>query len=193
MLPAAAIFAPVIAYNDIVLGSPLGVGRGQIGDLALRNMREGLPGVFFSPARGIFLYFPAALLALVLVLCRATVLARKPLFLALGVCIVLATGLNASYHGWYGGYCFGPRYFTEVEGPILILLGAAIQTGRRPVRAVALCLALILPYSIFIQFMGAFSSATITWDGEPDVDQHHERLWDWGDNPIFRGIRANLS
>jgi hypothetical protein len=190
MAPAVAIVVPVSIYNHVVLGSILAVGQGQIGGLALRNMREGLPGVFFSPSRGIFLYFPAAALALVLVLRHASALSREPLFLALGACIILATGLNASYKVWYGGDCFGPRYFTEVQGPILILLGAAIEAGGRRL-APSLCLMLILPYSIFIQVMGSWSTATIDWNAEPRPGEV-SRNWDWNDNPIFRGIRANL-
>jgi len=190
MAPAVAIAVPVGIYNYVVLGSILGVGQDQFGDLALRNMREGLPGVFFSPARGIFLYFPAAVLALVLVFRQASTLSREPLFLALGACVILATGLNASYKVWYGGDCFGPRYFTEVQGPILILLGAAVEAGGRRLVA-SLCLMLILPYSIFIQAMGSWSIATFDWDAKPPPGEV-ARYWDWNDNPIFRGIRANL-
>ena len=188
--PGAAIVVPTMVYNHVVLGSILAVGQGQIGNLKLHNMRDGLPGVFFSPARGIFLYFPAAALALVLVLRHARRLSREPLFLALGAGIILATGLNASYLAWDGGYCFGPRYFTEVQGPILILLGAAIEAGGQRL-VPSLCLALILPYSIFIQVMGTWSSATIDWNSKPNPNEV-SRLWDWSDNPIFRGIRANL-
>jgi hypothetical protein len=53
-----------------------------------------------------------------------------------------------------------------------------------------LCLAFILPYSVFVQFMGTFSPTTITWNKFPDTNEK-ERLWNFNDNPIFRGIRAN--
>jgi hypothetical protein len=191
VLPGIAVMAPVLVYNRVVLGSVLGVGAGQIGDLALRNMRGGVPGIFVSPARGIFLYFPASLLALVLVLRRAPTLSRSVLLLALGGCIILAAGLNACYRNWDGGYSFGPRYFTEVQGPILILLGAAMMAGGKRMGVAAFCLVLILPYSIFIQVMGSFSPATMNWNSIPDRDES-KRLWDWSDNPIFRGVRANL-
>jgi hypothetical protein len=41
--------------------------------------------------------------------------------------------------------------------------------------------------------MGAFNTTTIIWNAVPiSVDQQPSRLWDWNDNPIFRGIRENL-
>jgi hypothetical protein len=48
-------------------------------------------GSFFSPARGLFLYFPAALLALILVVRRVSALSSNALFLALSTGIVLIT------------------------------------------------------------------------------------------------------
>ena len=192
-VPAVAIVAPVGAYNDIVFGSFLGGLRMLGGDFALANLPSGLLGSFFSPARGLFLYFPAALLAFILMARRACGLSRNPLFLALLACIVLASALNASYSAWYGGHCFGPRYFTEVQGLILILLGAALEGSAQHVGVAALCLAFIVPYSIFIQIMGSFSWTTITWNAVPnDVNHQLSRLWDWNDNPIFRGVRANF-
>jgi hypothetical protein len=124
---------------------------------------------------------------------RASALSGNVLFLALSTGIVLITAVDVSYPLWYGGHCFGPRYFTEVQGPILILLGAALEVGGRRLGVAAICLTLIVPYSIFIQSMGAFNTTTIVWNAVPiSVDQQPSRLWDWNDNPIFRGIRGTL-
>jgi hypothetical protein len=39
--------------------------------------------------------------------------------------------------------------------------------------------------------MGTYSGATGNWNAFPEnVDQHPARLWDWADNPIFRGLHA---
>jgi hypothetical protein len=123
-------------------------------------------GSFFSPARGLFLYFPAALLALIVVSRRAGSLWHDPLFFALGLSILLVTLLNSSFKIWYGGHSFGPRYFTEVQAPILILLGVSLETSGLRSGVVAACLALIIPYSIFVQTMGTFNDAFPT-----NVDQ----------------------
>src|SRR5262249_37876390 len=94
---------------------------------------------------------------------------------------------------WYGGWSFGPRDFTEIQGPILILLGAAFESFGRRIGIIAACLFLILLYSIFIQFMGTFSDSTRNCDALPvNIDEQPSRLWDWSDHPIVRGIRADF-
>jgi hypothetical protein len=181
----------LVGYNETVFGSFLGGGQRETGNLAVANIPSGLLGSFFSPARGLFLYFPAALLALIVVSRRAGSLWHDPLFFALGLSILLVTLLNSSFKIWYGGHSFGPRYFTEVQAPILILLGVSLETSGLRSGVVAACLALIIPYSVFVQTMGTFNDATMVWNAFPtNVDQDRSRLWDWSDNPIFRGLRV---
>jgi hypothetical protein len=181
----------LVGYNETVFGSFLGGGQRETGNLAVANIPSGLLGSFFSPARGLFLYFPAALLALIVVSRRAGSLWHDPLFFALGLSILLVTLLNSSFKIWYGGHSFGPRYFTEVQAPILILLGVSLETSGLRSGVVAACLALIIPYSVFVQTMGTFNDATMLWNAFPtNVDQDRSRLWDWSDNPIFRGLRV---
>jgi hypothetical protein len=67
---------------------------------------------------------------------------------------LLVTLLNVSYKAWYGGHTFGPRYFTEVQPLILILLGASLQTSGRRSRVVAALLVPVIAYSAFIQTNG---------------------------------------
>ena len=125
-------------------------------------------------------------MALIVVSRRAGSLWHDPLFVALGLSILLVSLLNSTFKIWYGGHSFGPRYFTEVQAPILILLGASLETSGKRLGVLALCLALIIPYSFFVQIMGTFNDATITWNAFPtNVDQDRSRLWDWTDNPIF--------
>jgi hypothetical protein len=191
LIAPAFVAVLLVGYNKTVFGSLLGGGQRETGNLAVANIPSGLLGSFFSPARGLFLYFPAALLALVVISRRAASLWRDPLFFALGLSIFLVTLLNSSFKIWYGGHSFGPRYFTEVQAPILILLGASLQASGLRSGVVATCLALIIPYSVFVQTMGTFNDATMVWNALPtNVDQDRSRLWDWTDNPIFRGLRA---
>ena len=182
---------PVIAYNTVVFENFLGgAGVFEMGGLSIQNLPTGLMGSFLSPARGLFIYFPAALLAFVLVFVSPANW-RSPLVLLFGTGVVLLAFLNSMWWDWGGGHCFGPRYFTEVEGPILLLLGLVFPLKGRMFALAAWCLALILPYSVFVQFMGTFSPTTIVWNAVPD-DNEKARLWNFNDNPIFRGIRANI-
>jgi hypothetical protein len=193
MLSAVAVLAPFAVYNGVVFDNLFGGTKSELGRFALANVPNALPGALFSPARGLIPYFPAALLALVLVARRNVALSRNPLYLALGAGVILSIALIAGYDRWHGGWCFGPRLLTETQGPVLVLIGAAFASQGRRLGVAAACLPLILTYSVLIQCMGSFNEATLTWDATPvDIDLQRSRLWDWSDNPIFRGIRGLL-
>jgi hypothetical protein len=188
---AAVMLAPFVAYNLWVFGSPLG-GYGSVApQIGAENLAAGLAGVLVSPSRGLLLYFPAALLALVLLAARPA-LWRDGLVLSLAAGIVLLVGVVAAWPMWWGGFCFGPRLLTEAQGSILLLLGLAFPSGRVAKPAASAMLGLVLLYSIGIQIVGAFSAATMNWNDPPSVDAERSRLWDFGDNPVLRGLRANL-
>jgi hypothetical protein len=190
VLPALVVLAPVAAYNEYVFGHLLGAYALQSGGLSLVNLPRGILGTLFSPARGLFIYFPAALLALALLI-RWTDFRRSDLGLALASGVILLALLHGAWTDWGGGHCFGPRFYTESEGPMLLLLGMAFPTRPRAARVAAAALAVILPYSVMVQVLGTFSPATIAWNTVPDINEK-ARLWDFGDNPLFRGLRANL-
>jgi hypothetical protein len=190
MLPGAFLLAPVIFYNETTLGSALGGYGRQASGLAVANLARGLPGSLFSPARGLFVYFPAALVAIILIL-RYRPAWKDGLPAALGFGVVGLALINAAWWDWGGGYCFGPRFMTEAQGPILVLIGLSLSRLQAVPRAVAACLGAVLVYSVFVQAMGVYSEATYSWNQFPDPDEK-KRLWDFVDNPIFRGVRANL-
>ena len=190
LLAPALISVPFIGYNTIVFGTPLG-GPPVVGNFAFANIPSGLLGSFFSPARGLFLYFPAALLAFVAICRHAGALRRDPLWLGLGLGILVMILLNVAYKTWYGGHTFVPRYFTEVQPLLLILLGVSLEKSELRSGVAAALLAPVIAYSAFIQTMGTFNGATMVWNAFPiSVDHDPSRLWDWNDNPIFRGLRA---
>jgi hypothetical protein len=190
LLPALVVLTPVAAYNDYVFGHLLGAYALQSGGFSLGNLPRGMLGSLFSPARGLFIYFPAALLALVLV-SRWSGFRQSDLARALAAGTVLLALLHGAWWDWSGGHSFGPRFFTETEGLMLLLLGMAFPTRPRAARVAAVALAAILPYSVMVQVLGAFSPATISWNSIPDGNEK-ARLWDFGDNPLLRGLRANL-
>jgi hypothetical protein len=191
VLPGAVVVLALAAYNQLYFGLPLGPYQGKT-IFRLSGAPAGLAGTLVSPARGLFVYFPAALVALGLLLRHPALLGER-LVLALGLGIVATTGLNAGFHAWWGGYGFGPRYFAECEPAILLILGIALTRLSAPARfrASLLCFAVLLPWSVFVQAVGVYLPAARAWDDTPrSVDDAHGRLWDVGDNPILRGLRG---
>jgi len=43
-----------------------------------------------------------------------------------------------------------------------------------------------------VQFIGAFYYPNGDWDGNPNVDHHPEKLWDWSDTQIIRTFSAGM-
>jgi hypothetical protein len=51
---------------------------------------------------------------------------------------------------------------------------------------------ILLIWSVFAQFVGAFYYPNGNWDGEPNVDYHPEKLWDWSDTQLMRTFSAGM-
>lgn len=188
LLAPAAISAPLVAYNLYVFGAPGGgYGGGFTGD-----PWQGLAGLLFSPARGLFIYTPVTFFSV-----AGALLWRKsgrswtsPLFLSCSLFAAASLLLLSKWPIWWGGHCYGPRLLTDVAPCLMLLMIPAVETAwRRPAWKSALIAALLL--SAVIQWVGAFCYPNSHWDERPvPVGEAPSRLWDWRDNPILRGIQA---
>lgn len=189
-LAAAVTAAPFVAYNLWLFGSVLGGYAPAAAWPGLPAFAIGLAGVLVSPGRGLLLYFPATLLALALLAVRPAPW-RDGLVLALAAGAALQVAVVAAWFMWWGGWCFGPRLLSEIEAPILLVLGSAVSAGTGSRRPAMACLVAIAVVSVTIQTVGSYNRAALAWNFRPtNVDHDTARLWDVGDNPVFRGLRS---
>jgi hypothetical protein len=101
--------------------------------------------------------------------------------------------LFSKYSVWWGGHCFGPRYWTDAIPLFAILLAFEIDELRTRSRGWLAFLAVTIVVSVGIQAIGAFCYPS-TWNLQPaNVDQHHERLWDWRDTELSRCLTETLA
>ena len=100
-------FALVMAANAWRYGHPLETGR-FVGGSVFGNPAVGLAGLFFSPAKSIFLYCPAYLLALVGL--RRLVKSDAGRFAPLVACVAIHVLFISSLSLWAGEWAWGPRY-----------------------------------------------------------------------------------
>jgi hypothetical protein len=152
---------------------------------------EGLLGILVSPSRGLFVYspvllFPAAGLALWLWRRGGGVLAAAAAVAGVGI------GTIATFSVWWGGHSFGPRLLTDVL-PALVLGLVPVWPAvwrSRPTRWLVLAAFLV---SSLVEVVGAFhypSPRPVEWNTSPrNVDQAHDRLWDWRDPQLLRLLR----
>ena len=153
---------------------------------------EGASGTLFSPSHGLFAYSPWVALSLL-----ALPLARKAGGWSLGSALIASLGVSfvllSKYSCWWGGHCYGPRFWIDA-GPIFgLILARSLEWARAERRWGWLAaFGVAISVSIALQAIGAFFYPS-SWHGAPNnADRHHERLWDWRDNEVTRGIKEGV-
>jgi hypothetical protein len=152
---------------------------------------EGLLGVLVSPSRGLFVYapvlvFPVAGLAAWAGRRRGGLLACAAAVTGVGVATI------AAFSVWWGGHSFGPRLVTDIL-PALVLGMVPIWPAVRGSRLGRAALVAAFAVSVAVEVVGALhypSARAVEWNSSPrNVDQAHERLWDWRDPQLIRLLR----
>lgn len=195
LLPAGAVGALLLAHNWTVFGNLTG-GLGEIE--AMGHAKHGVEGVvtrepltsfagtLLSPSRGLFVFSPWVLLALAALPATAPRIAAFPALASVLLGLIPFALVNASYAVWWGGWSFGPRYWTEAMPLFGVLLGFALVWAGARARAFRLAFGVAIAGSVALQAIGAFCYPS-SWNSHPvTVDLQHERLWDWRDTEISR-------
>lgn len=198
ILPAIPIALALFGYNLAYFGRMVG-GQAELEALHpglhgvegvwTGDVLAGAAGTLFSPARGLFVFSPWALLAVLALPVTARRIAASPAIAwALGGLVPFALMLS-KYSVWWAGVTFGPRYWIEAAPLLGVLLAFALDWCRLHARRLLVPFGLAIAWSIAIQAVGAFCYPS-SWNLAPaSVDTHHERLWDWSDNEILRCLR----
>jgi Dolichyl-phosphate-mannose-protein mannosyltransferase len=152
---------------------------------------QGLAGVLVSPSRGLLVYSPVLLFAgagAVLAFGSRGVPLLRWLAGAAGATVLMLGGFSV----WWGGHSFGPRLLADVL-PLLALLLLPVWPRLRGSRSLRVAFGVLLAVSVAVQVVGAFyhpSPRAVDWNTSPrDVDEAHDRLWDWTDPQILRLLR----
>jgi hypothetical protein len=150
----------------------------------------GAAGLLVSPNRGLLVFSPIVIIALIGIIPSLRSLPGHGLGWAFAGCLVLYVGY-ACYTVWWGGHSYGPRYLLDF---VLWLTPAAAVALERRIRGPVLrglCVAL-LAWSIVAAGTGAFCADD--WNTRPsEVDRNHARLWDWRDLQVARAWQMGLS
>ncbi len=195
-----AITAPVALHNLWQFGSLQG-GYAKlhathatyhgVADAWTGSVAQGLAGLLVSPSRGLLVYSPVLLFAL-----GGAVLAfgdrRRPLLRWLAGAAAATVLMLGGFSVWWGGHSFGPRLLADVL-PLLALLLVPVWPRLQGARSLRAAFVVLLALSVAVQVVGAFyhpSSRSLDWNTSPrDVDEAHDRLWDWTDPQILRLLR----
>ena len=206
-LGAASVAVPWCIVNVLSFGSLLTPYHSAQDPPTHQSYANALVANFFSPARGLFIFTPLALLSIVgLVLHVRARRRHEPTdgleFVAISFVIGIWLLVSASSHDWvwWAGDAYGPRFFTDTL-PFLVLLalpcvGALQALGpatRRRRLALAAVAALAL-WSVAVNLEGGVIRASSCWNVDPvPVRQQLSRIWDWRDAQFTRGYRRLFS
>jgi hypothetical protein len=197
--------APGVAWNAYFFHSLLG-GYSGIAPMSTvyvptpHHVVSALTGLLISPSRGILAFSPVLVFAPVGAIRAWRIRDRHAvliLALACACCALIAQYAIFAY--WWAGFTYGPRYFCDTLGVAGLLLLYVIPPNpiayarRNAATGVtAGAFALLLSYSVAVQFVGANSGAAGSeWNAVPiSVDRDPDRVWPIADNQIERNMRA---
>jgi hypothetical protein len=184
VLSALAGGGLLIGYNLWALGNVFG-GYGSF-DHFSNPFFSGLAGLTVSPNRGLFIYTPIALFSLI----GAVEVWRgaAPRWIrVLTIGLFLHVVMYSKFDDWWAGFSYGPRYFTDVQ-PLLVVL---MVYGLIPLwrfQATRVIAAVFAAWGIAVQAVGVYA-ADDSWNRDPiSVDVKTERVWDWNDTQIGRSL-----
>ncbi len=183
-----ALGLAVLAYNFHLFRLPTGTYEFP---MWAGSIPAGLPGLLFSPGRGLLVYMPIVVFALAALAPQASASRRKfaPLLMAAVIFAALHSIVMARVTLWWGGYCWGPRYLTEILPIAILFMAVGTPVLDRP--SVKRAFAAVVVYCVFIQALGVYFYPKGHWDHTPvPVDNAGGRVWDWRDNPIGRTLAA---
>jgi hypothetical protein len=192
LLPLLALvaYAPWAVTYWSIYRNPFGPSMGFLGESW--TVGEHLLGVLVSPGRGLFVFQPFLILAILYPFVKSNSESRPPAgWIA---CVLGVVGshllLIGSWPIWWGGFCYGSRLVAEVV-PLLALF-AVRPAGRlleRPYGWIAL--ALIAAIGLAIHTPCLYHDAWL-WNAYPvSADAHPERMWDWRHPPFLYGLVPN--
>ena len=143
-----------------------------------------LPGNLISPARGLLIYQPLFVLAVLIGIPRLTRRIGGAMAVALAAWFLTHLVVVSYYRHWWGGHAWGPRFMTELM-PVLVVLAAPAVAGLWHKRSGRLLVGVLIAWSIALQTLGVYGPGAQRWMKSPvDVDQSPGRLWDWSDPPF---------
>ena len=196
------VSAPFLLYNFYFFGNLFGGYNHNLDVLTFSSKTLiNFIGLLFSPNRGLFIYTPILVLSLFEYLNTTKIKSkrfRNFLFLC-GFSILLNVLVYSTFDThWWAGWSYGPRFLTGMLPILIIFLGLYLDNytnlvnrniNHKKVISFGLILILLL-ISIFVQIIGVFYYPNGSWDADPNIDLHPERLWYWNDSQIIRTFQA---
>lgn len=187
-LGGGVLIGLLVVYNVYYTGTLVAGGYGEEAGMWTTPLWLGLAGLLAAPSRGLLFFTPTAVLAVpgvAKLISRRTVLSKTHRDVLLGG--VLGAGLTLALHAkwgcWFGGWCYGPRFLTEVMPVVCLLFGLGYQhLASWHARALAVALVCL---SVGVHIAGVFGSGRDwAWHSQHYIPPQATDLFSFRDNQI---------
>lgn len=181
---------PLALYNTVAFGSPFHQGYGTahiLGMVQLQRSRliDGIPGLLVAPGRGLFVYAPVLLFALV----GAARGLRRPLYRWSALAVIAYVVVEGNDSNWWGGQSFGARKLTEIIPFLVLLLVPALEGIRR--RRWWILYGVLLAYSVLVELLAAATPYAATWLDTHPYNSDQSVWWHPTDNELLTMLTAS--
>lgn len=171
----------VALYNATFFGAPWHFGPATSGRF-FAALPESIPGLLISPARGLLMFTPIALIAF-------AGLARRGSHSWLARVLLGAVAIHftfiACWNEWHGGESFGPRLLTDLLPALFFFLPEGLAWRPR----LGMLLGVL---SVAVQIIGG-------WTYDYRWERLHQRggdfaaaLWSWREAPVLFALREGV-
>jgi len=185
---AAAVAAvPCTVWNLYFFHNPLGGYATTAHMYAFSHaFLTAVSGLLLSPSRGLLIYTPALLACVFAIPHILRPRDNDARLLRYLVAASIITILNYGfYRMWWAGSSYGPRYLTDILPVACFLLTYALAPTK-PHPLFSAVMTVFIAFSLFAQFVGAYSEPN-EWNAIPvNVDVQPSRLWSLRDCQIER-------
>ncbi len=201
LLWSLIVAIPFIAFNISIYHTmlpPYYLGHLNGNFFSTDRTSEALLGHMLSPSRGLFIFTPIFLFSLwgMVFSIRKKSVEKLDYFL-IGI-IILHTLVISLVFLWWGGHSYGPRYMSDMIPYLVYFLIPTVQRmyllkGWSKFVLIFIFGVLILA-SFSIHYRGATNWDVYRWNVEPfNVEEKHERVWDWHDVQFLRGLNLSVN
>ena len=191
-LAAATVLVVYGAVNALAFGRLIPAYSSPGRRLALHpDYAEAMAANLLSPSRGLLVFSPVLLLAVV-----GVVLRRRARQLDLLDVVIAGSVLgqllvvSASREGWWAGHAFGPRFMSDVLPFLAFLAVPAVDVAEGWAGLRRVSLAALVSWSIAVNAQGAYLRAVHCWNTVPvDIDADPQRVWSLDRPQVVEGWR----
>jgi len=189
LIPAFLTSLPFLLYNLLVFGSFYGGYSRNFntfvpGEQFLMNFL----GLLISPNRGLLVYSPVLILAVLgfLVIRKDTSRPYMYVMRFFATAFLVQVLLYSFYSDWVGGYCFGPRFLTDALPVIVLYCGFflswldKVPWSLKRKQIIGVFIAILVMISIIIQIIGVFY-----FPFSKEIRMDSEKAWDFNNSLIL--------